>query len=460
MNIRRSEVRDMNETEIEDHTQLSSGSMEDLRDSSDKNTRPEKRTRDVDEEEIWTHVTKSGKRRIREGINSTREISENKIEVCITCKDILPKQFALARLLKAENIKNISRVKYVNPYKVLITLDSEEDASQLCLNTAFKNKGWKCQKTLEVGLSYGVLRDCEEDLEDKEILESLSSPIADIIAIKRLNYRNLDGKWVPSQCIRVCFKGSTLPAFVYIHGIKTKVDQFKFPVTQCSKCWRFGHSGKLCPSRKLTCPKCSENHANCESQVYKCANCGGQHMALFKGCPMYLKEKRVREIMSEFNCTYKMAINMYVQASPRASPIRDTQNTYSFNTNPRTYAAVVNTPIPAQEQPESNKSPNKRHSKNVNKYPKITIRTEREWENISMETKSTASDRHVTNECNEKEKKTNCNLIQRLQEILFMKKCNMETKIKTILQIIGEWILSYVVKNIKDLKIFKTFFDG
>lgn len=218
--------------DIEYYTQPGSNqsTMENM-EYEETNTRAEKRLRAVDEEEIWTQVMRSGKKRIREGRNTTREIVENKIEVCITSKDSLPKQFTLARLLKAENMKNISKVKYINPFKIIITFENDEDASQLCVNKTFIDKGWKCQKTLEVGLSYGVLRDCEVELEEKEILESLSSPVADIIAVKRLNYRNTEGKWTPSGCVRVCFKGSTLPAFVYIHGIKTKVDQFKFPVT-------------------------------------------------------------------------------------------------------------------------------------------------------------------------------------------------------------------------------------
>lgn len=66
-------------------------------------------------------------------------------------------------------MKNISKVKYINPFKIIITFENDEDASQLCVNKTFIDKGWKCQKTLEVGLSYGVLRDCEVELEEKEI---------------------------------------------------------------------------------------------------------------------------------------------------------------------------------------------------------------------------------------------------------------------------------------------------
>lgn len=447
--------------DIEYYTQPGSNqsTMENM-EYDETNTRAEKRLRAVDEEEIWTQVMRSGKKRIREGRNTTREIVENKIEVCITSKDSLPKQFTLARLLKAENMKNISKVKYINPFKIIITFENDEDASQLCVNKTFIDKGWKCQKTLEVGLSYGVLRDCEVELEEKEILESLSSPVADIIAVKRLNYRNTEGKWTPSGCVRVCFKGSTLPAFVYIHGIKTKVDQFKFPVTQCSKCWRFGHSGKLCPSRKLICPKCSDSHANCESREFKCPNCGGHHMAMFRGCPVFLKEKKIREIMAEFNCTYKMAVNMYVPLSSPTSPTRETPKTSTTTQLPVSPTPIVNTPIDIESQAlPSGKTPQNRKNPTRKNTQKNITRTEPDWEIISEAVESTPSNvpstEHETNET-----KKESDLLARLKEIIFMKRYDLVTKIKMAAQLIGEWILSYVIKNIQYLTFFKKIFDG
>lgn len=355
-------------------------------------------------------------------------------------------------------------MKYVNPYKVLITLDTEENANLLCVNKTFIDKGWKCQKTLEVGLSYGVLRDCEAELDDKEILESLSTPIADIISLKRLNYRNAEGKWIPSESVRICFKGSTLPAYVYIHGIKTKIDQFKFPVTQCSKCWRFGHSGKLCPSRKITCPKCSDNHANCETQIYKCANCGGNHMALSKRCPVYLKEKKVRDIMAEFNCTYRMALSMYVPSSPRTSPIPDIPNIPNTSQRPSTAVPLVNTPT---AEPELSDSYASRLSQNIEKTPykpkaskKSKVYAEPDWENPSSLHGDSINTNVPQNDCESNKQTNRSNLLQRLKEVILMKECDLMTKIKKIAQIIGEWLVSYLMKNIPELNIFRNLFDG
>lgn len=40
-------------------------------------------------------------------------------------------------------------------------------------------------------------------------------------------------------------------------------------------------------------------------------------MALSRTCPIYLKERRLRELMAEFNCTYRKALSMYVPPEPK-----------------------------------------------------------------------------------------------------------------------------------------------
>ncbi|CAH2086493.1 unnamed protein product [Euphydryas editha] len=82
--------------------------------------------------------------------------------------------------------------------------------------------------------------------------------------------------------------------------------------SQCSKCWRLGHMPKRCPCNKIACSKCGGIHANCKTTVYKCMNCEGSHMAVPKQCPVFIKKKNLRELMAEYNCTYKKAlISMY-----------------------------------------------------------------------------------------------------------------------------------------------------
>ncbi|CAH2096159.1 unnamed protein product [Euphydryas editha] len=73
-----------------------------------------------------------------------------------------------------------------------------------------------------------------------------------------------------------------------------KVEAYKFPVTQCSGCWKFGHMKRYCPTQKIKCPKCGQDHNNCETKEYSCINCKGPHMALSFGY-IYLTNKKQKE---------------------------------------------------------------------------------------------------------------------------------------------------------------------
>lgn len=67
----------------------------------------------------------------------------NVYEMCVTSMESLPKQMALAKLLRSENIKGITRIKYKSFNKVLIQFNEEEEANTL----------QDCQKLKYMGFS-------------------------------------------------------------------------------------------------------------------------------------------------------------------------------------------------------------------------------------------------------------------------------------------------------------------
>ncbi|CAG4992193.1 unnamed protein product [Parnassius apollo] len=102
------------------------------------------------------------------------------------------------------------------------------------------------------------------------------------------------------------------------------------------------------------CPKCGGEHENCDTKTFKCVNCSGTHMALARTCPAYLKERRVRELMAEFNCTYRRALIIYVAPTPhRQMDLKFTeqdsiQQICNYNTPKREAAKVQNIPTFAE----------------------------------------------------------------------------------------------------------------
>ncbi|XP_062531760.1 uncharacterized protein LOC134201268 [Bombyx mori] len=284
--------------------------------------RPEKR-KDVNSDDEWTTI-KSKQKKLKPEVE--------KIEMYLTGSEPLPKQFSLAKIFCEMDITDVDRVKYVNPYKVRIDVQNPLSAERIEKSSKIADKGWRVQRAMEKNLSYGVIRDIDLEISDKEIFDTISCPKpAELVSIFRLNRRSSSGDgWVPSESVRLCFKGAFIPAYVSIGGLRIRVDRYVFPVSQCGLCWKLGHPTKRCPTNKEICPKCGGKHNNCETTTFSCVNCKGGHMAMYKGCPAFLKEKRLREIMAEFNCTYRKALTMYVAPS---SPVQVPKK-FSFTATP------------------------------------------------------------------------------------------------------------------------------
>lgn len=248
---------------------------------------------------------------MRESDNSANEIY---FEVSVSATKELPGSMAFAKLLKEENVSNILRIVRKSPFKILIRFGSNADALSFISNPKFCEMGFRCQMTNggSVVLSYGILRGVDIDLAEEDICKILECDV-NIISVKRLRRLNEKGIWVPCETVRVCFQSSVLPKYVHVYGCRFQVWNNTFPVTQCSGCWKFGHFLKFCPIKKLLCPKCGAEHNNCNKKDYKCLNCKGDHIVLDKRCPIFLKEKTIKELMSERNISYKQALQRYAE---------------------------------------------------------------------------------------------------------------------------------------------------
>lgn len=450
------------------------------------------------QEEDWKVAGKEKRRKIE------------KIDISISGKQMLPKKYALALLLDKEKIIGIQNVKYVNAFKVIVTFQDERNADKLISCQSFKDKEWRIQKTWEVNASYGIIRDIDIDLEDAELLECIrKSNESEIISVKRLMRRNTESGWLQSETVRICFKGNSLPPSIKLFNLKVAVEPYIFPVTQCSRCWRYGHTIKLCPSNKIICPKCGKDHPNCEATTFKCVNCKGNHMSLVKSCPVYLKEKKIRELMAEFNCTYKRAITMYV---PPFSPRPTDRMPFISNTNnsllkPMSYASAVghktrqiNVEQSQEEMRETRQQPSKRKQRSSSEDVAYEFDESSSSESNSVvdndvsalagastyteDARVTKARRSTTNnncktfnntrstemeQCAQHNQQSHAEprdsnmsfeaLIIRIKQIIFSKRSNFAQKIKNIINIIIDWCVSAVVKNFADMSILKKIFD-
>lgn len=77
---------------------------------------------------------------------------------------------------------------------------------------------------------------------------------------------------------------------IHIERLARKID----PV-QCHRCQGYGHSKNYC-RRAFVCLKCAGGHPTTECTKSKnspavCANCNGEHIASYKGCPVFKTER-------------------------------------------------------------------------------------------------------------------------------------------------------------------------
>lgn len=411
--------------------------------------RPIKRVREEDLN-AWTTVSKNPKK-VKD--NNT------KFQVYISHKEKLPKQFALAKLFKECNIVNINAVKYMSPYKIRLNFEDELSLKGLFSCKRLSELGWKLQRAMETNFSYGVIKNVDLDIPDEEIKKSINCPNSvELESLNRLNRRNTEKEgWTPSESIRLCFKGPFLPAYVIIDGLKFRVDPYVFPVSQCSHCWRMGHTFKRCPSSKIVCPKCGDNHANCERKIFKCVNCLGTHMALDRNCPVFIKEKKIREIMAEYNIPYRKALTMYVpkEHAPEPENIPNPNNNiFEPEVVPGTSTGITYAEVTRNKNSSNIKKSN----------PKQPITKRKDDAIIQAETEHADEIHRPENEAEGMENNVNFSvLLSRLKEIIFLNSDTIQTKVKNVFKCCIEWFILFLVDDINDwplLKYVLDFFNG
>lgn len=444
-------------------------------------SRPTKRNREEEGEEEqedgeelkWTTVEKKGKK-----------IKTVQTEILISSKQKLPKQFAIAKLFTSLDLIDITKIKYINPYKIRIDVPNENCAKKIMECQEFKNREWRVQKAHEVNISYGIIRNVDLEVSEEEAWKSIKCPNEmTLVSFKRLNRRDEEGKWIPSEAARVGFGSHFLPANIFIGNLCTKVEPYVFPTTQCSRCWKFGHIKTRCTSSKIICPKCGGFHENCETNSYRCVNCYGEHISLNRACPVYVREKRLRELMSEFNCTYRTACNMYIPQQIKSKdsiyeeehPHINLHNRFS-NLSSEARGNYTYTPaFPIYTTPKSNRKLPPERSKSP-PLQKITDKREDYASRVGISEQKT-SDRQPSRrsdripvydvspppEHNETERDVNnrrevhfSELLTRLKEIVFIQNLSTQVKIKNVIKSCIEWLVLIVVDNISEWPILNS----
>ncbi|CAG5052439.1 unnamed protein product [Parnassius apollo] len=192
-------------------------------------------------------------------------------------------------------------------------------------------------------------------------------------------------------------------------------------------------------------------------------------MSLARTCPAYQWEKSLRELMAEFNCTYRKAVTIIVTPS---SPVQETNPSNSKITilsseapqaqstsydqgrehDQVTFAQVVKTD--AIVHSESEPKYNLRIKKTRRQCARKAISPERHANSMDTPTMD-----HLEAKTPPKKEVNFSELLNRLKEVIFLRSASMKDQIKEVIKCCVEWLILVVVDNISNWPILKLLLD-
>ena len=223
----------------------------------------------------------------------------------------------------------------------------------------------------------------------------------------------------------------------------------------------------MCPSKNVICPKCGAHHENCDTLSFSCVNCKGNHISLSKSCPAYKKERRLREIMSEFGRTYRKALECYVTPENTERPlapvttdiiIPSTPQVFSRQTRQPTYAEVIQTKATVHKVQTPDTANNARKPKAQSpKKKKGTPKEDWSFWNASTEEEDVQQlpvEEEGNDECPSFKE-----LWSRIKEVICLKKTGLNYKIQCIFQLCLEWLTLVSVSFVTEWPWIKAMFN-
>lgn len=193
-------------------------------------------------------------------------------------------------------------------------------------------------------------------------------------------------------------------------------------------------------------------------------------MALDKMCSVYKKEKRIREIMSEFNCPYKKAVSMYVHPSPDTHIVNSTPSAKDYVYMPPctidaspSYSEVLKMPPENYKAVSPSQNVKKSRAKKKKKrvqffedvYADFSTDSEIDLENKN-ETPCTTSEEE--NKRREEYQKLIQDLLNKLKNIIFNNNLKITSKLKQIAKTLIECLTLVVINFCSGLPMIKQFF--
>lgn len=221
-------------------------------------------------------------------------------------------------------------VKKLKNETILVEVKSRQQAENLLGHDTFFGQPVEIYAHRTLNSSRGVVRCKELSLctlaEIESNLRSQGVTAAKQITIIR------NGKTIKTNTYILNFDSPTVPKEIKVGFLKVKVSVYVPNPMRCYRCQKFGHTERTC-TKTPVCGRCAfagseHDYSTCTNEM-KCLNCGGQHLARSKDCPVWKLEKETLHIKYNENLNF-----------PDARKLAKTRLQLD-ETRPRSYAAAV-----------------------------------------------------------------------------------------------------------------------
>ena len=168
--------------------------------------------------------------------------------------------------------------------------------------------------------------------------------------------RMTDGQAVATSAVILAYE-DTLPKEVFINLRRFNISKYVPTPIRCNRCQRFGHKATQCEKPKIVCSRCSargHDFVNCPTAQTeaKCANCGGNHNAAYRGCPKFKEVREILTVSAKKGMSYrdaalqlKKTTHEKQKADKTAATLSTTQQRSSSTTRQKVTAVIPATSV-------------------------------------------------------------------------------------------------------------------
>lgn len=246
-------------------------------------------------------------------------------------------------LLEDKKVQNnIIDIKSIGFNRVKIICKTFETANNLIEHENFTKNNLIAYIPKYYTHKKGIIRMVDTMFTEEYILKAVESNIH-ITEVKRMKRKIInDGTatYVDRQMVILTFLGNRIPDNVKINLVNFPVDPYFYPVVQCYKCLRYGHTSMLCRG-KARCKVCAAENCSddpCINNGILCVHCKSvDHSSVSKNCPIFKKQTNIKKVMATENVTFREA--EFVVDNPSYAKIT-THNRFSLLSDTNNYPAL------------------------------------------------------------------------------------------------------------------------